>query len=66
MAEKTAEEILQESLANPETYEIDGEKIKNRSIPDIIRGLEALASVKRAKIGSVGISVCKPTGNSAV
>ncbi len=66
MAEKTAEEILQESLANPETYEIDGEKIKNRSIPDIIRGLEALASVKRAKTGSVGISVCKPTGNSAV
>lgn len=66
MAEKTAEEILQESLANPETYEIDGEKIKNRSIPDIIRGLEALASVKRAKSRSVGISVCKPTGNSAV
>lgn len=66
MAEKTAEEILQESLANPETYEIDGEKIKNRSIPDIIRGLEALASMKRAKTGSVGISVCKPTGNSAV
>lgn len=66
MAEKTTEEILQEQLANPETYEFDGENIKNRSIPDVIRGLEALASLKRAKSGSVGLSICKPTGNSAV
>lgn len=66
MAEKTTEEILREALANPETYEIDGEKIKNRSITETINGVEALASVKRAKSRFVGLSICKPTGNSAV
>ena len=43
---KTAEEHIAEALELPESYELDGERQKSRSIGEVIEGLKYLSRRK--------------------
>ena len=54
-----AENIVEKIASQPKSYEIDGEKITNQSIPEAIEAEKYLNSKKRAKDPWHAISVAK-------
>ena len=51
MTEKTMEEIIEESAANPKTMETDGMKVEEHSLGDLIKADKYLEQKKAAKNG---------------
>lgn len=63
---KSILDIVRETIAEPKTAEVDGQKVENRSISELKQAAELLSQSTRTgdPLGSVHIARAK--GNSAV
>jgi len=59
MEEKNLEENIRENAAGPRSAEVDGQKVEQHSLPDMIAADEYLASKKAMKSRASGLKITK-------
>jgi len=66
MADSGLEQNIRDAAGNPESYEIDGEKVTTRPLPDLIEADRYLANRRVAKNPWRALRFCKfaPPGTS--
>ena len=59
MDEKSIDEAMEKLLLSPKEVEVDGQRVTNQSIGDIIKAVQFLASKKALKARKLPIRVTK-------
>ena len=61
----TVEEALAKALSGPKSAEVDGQKVEQHSLPDLIEADRYLASKKAAKSRACGLKFAKMSHSGA-
>ena len=65
MEEKNLEENIRENASGPKSAEVDGQKVEQHSLPDLIAADEYLASKKAIKSRTSGLKISKLSHSGA-
>lgn len=63
---KSILDIVRETVAEPKSAEVDGQKIENRSISELKQAAELLSQSSRGNTPLSSIHIARTRGNSAV
>lgn len=66
MDEKTLDEVTEKLLTQPKTVEVDGQRVENHSVSDLIEAARFLASKNAAKSRRCPLKVTKMAAGGAV
>lgn len=69
MAEETKKsitDIVRESILEPKSAEVDGQKVENRSIAELKQAAELIAGSSQARAPLATVRIARARGNSAV
>ena len=65
MEEKNLEENIRRNAVGPKSAEVDGQKVEQHSLPDLIAADEYLASKKAIKSRTSGLKISKLSHSGA-